>query len=113
MRERRTYVRVLSELQLRYAVVEGEKAEKTSTRDVSGGGLRLVMNEKPRKGDIVAIEVDVPARSRAVSAKAEIVWVSKVENDLWEAGINFTEIAAGDRATILRHVYSSARARRA
>lgn len=105
MRERRKFVRVISNIKLRY---QRNHLPHTGAKsaDLGGGGIRFCTNEEIRKGTNLTLEIDVPGRPRTVPAKASVVWCHKIDENSWEIGTVFTEIDIRDRDKVLMYVYS-------
>ncbi|MFH1539597.1 MAG: PilZ domain-containing protein [bacterium] len=109
MEERRGFVRVVSELRLRYRVLDEGPPKDSSAHDVCGGGLRLITNEKIDEGRILKFDMEVPGSQRAVAAEARVVWSEDMDGGCWEVGTEFTRIEPRDQAKILKYVYSASK----
>lgn len=109
MEERRKFVRVLSELRLRYRPVDAAAAKESSAQEIGGGGLRFITTERLDEGQSLAFDIDVPGSQSAVSAEAEVIWVEDIGGGCWEVGTRFTRIDHRDRDKIMKHVYDASR----
>lgn len=106
MKEQRGFVRVVSELRLRYRVLDEGTPKDSSAHDVGGGGLRFITNENIDEGRILRFDMEVPGAPRAVTAEARVIWSEDMGGGCWEVGTEFTRIEPRDQAKILKYVYS-------
>jgi len=106
MKERRKFVRVISNLVLRYTV-EDVSTTGARTYDVGGGGIRIVTGEGLPVGAALSVEIDLPDSARTIPTRARVVRVQDLGNGFWEVAIEFTEIEDRDRDKVLKHVYFS------
>lgn len=111
--QRRTFFRINCLLDIRYRPADrntGKKDVKAEfksavTKDLSGGGMGILLNEKPDRGSIVEGIVNV---GREVHFLGRIVRINSVTDRGtygYEAGIEFTEIASADRERIIRFIF--------
>jgi hypothetical protein len=107
MKERRKYVRVISDVSLRYKEDESRPDSHSKAKDVGGGGIRFVSNVKLTTGTHLKLEIDVPGSRRTVDARARIIWTRKLDESAWEVATEFTEIDQRDRDKIMKHVFFS------
>ncbi|MEW6200575.1 MAG: PilZ domain-containing protein [bacterium] len=106
MRERRKYVRVISNLALRYKIEE-EFVTGAGSYDIGGGGIRIITGEGIPAGSVLSVEIDLPDHARTIPARARVVWAQDMGNGFWEVAMEFTEIEARDRDKVLKHAYFS------
>jgi len=101
MKEKRERARL--DMNLR---VDWRKATETSniilehpdvTKNISAGGLCLIMDEKIRIGDRLQIRMELPSKKN-INAKAKVLWISELEikcledKKMYYTGIEFTGI---------------------
>jgi len=109
MRERRKFVRVISNIVLRYYILDPIEFATARTYDVGGGGIRFVTDEGLPKDTVLDLEIDLPESARTIRAKSRVVWASDLGNGYWEVATEFIEIDNRDRDKVLKHVYFSYR----
>jgi len=80
--DRRKNIRLDLALPIRYRIVRNHReiqkliSHKTSgSRNLSAGGLCLLVNEDVTKEDIVKLQLTLPDEEKPVVAFAEIVWI--------------------------------------
>jgi len=80
------------------------------TSDLSAGGL-CVLTDSPWPVDArVAIELALSRPRRLVSGFGRVRWVKPLyEKDVFEMGLEFTELQPEGLAAILEHLYRAAR----
>jgi c-di-GMP-binding flagellar brake protein YcgR len=80
------------------------------TRDLSAGGIR-VLTDAPWPIDArVAIKLVLRRPRRLISGFGRVRWVKPLyEKDVFEMGLEFTELAPEGLAAVLEHLYRAAR----
>ncbi|HQP91983.1 MAG TPA: PilZ domain-containing protein [Candidatus Omnitrophota bacterium] len=113
MDERRKYPRLAIDVNVNWKKVES-KGPKTSkkelTRNISEGGVCMVVDEPVRKGDIIELDLELP-NSRIIHANGRVAWASefdiiggKVEQK-YDIGIEFIGLSDADRQEIKKFVF--------
>lgn len=109
MEERRQFVRLPTTARVNYQLVsDASSSDASGTKDISGGGIRLVFNEEIPNGALLDLTVELPDQTPPIPCKGMVVWVEKItdqEPNLWEVGVEFTDISVLDRDAILEFVY--------
>lgn len=112
MEEKRRFVR----LDLN-TIVEWEKTNQNEptgefqSKNISGGGICVIMDEVINIGDILNLKINLPT-SRIINSKGKVVWVESFEimggkrEKKYEAGIEFQGINNEDREEIMKFVFS-------
>lgn len=110
--QRRSYVRVPILLNVMYRIKGDEKIYTTYTKDVSGGGIKIVLPEPLRIRDILQVRLELPAPESPIDCEGEVVWTDKEEilsgNKLEEilyAGVEFTLIDEKERERLIRFLF--------
>lgn len=68
---------------------EGER-KKVILQDLSASGAAVTADRPFEKQEKVRINIDVPAFfDKPIDAEARVVWSKKLENNLWQVGLNF------------------------
>lgn len=106
--ERRKYCRVWLPLEVSYAVV-GKPSEKKRlvTKDVSGGGMRLALEEKLNAGTLLKIELELLKEKKKIQLDARVIWLEPAPDYMecsYEAGIEFINIGLEERIMISNYL---------
>jgi c-di-GMP-binding flagellar brake protein YcgR len=86
-------------------------ADKTTiyalTKDVSPGGVRLTTNMLLPVNTLLKLEIVLSQRRRAVHVMGIVRWWARSihEEELFEIGIEFTQISPDDKMLLLEHTY--------
>jgi c-di-GMP-binding flagellar brake protein YcgR len=76
------------------------------TKDISPGGARLMTNVALPNETPVRMEIVLSKRRKLIQVTGKIRWVRSVyAEELFELGIEFTEIAPEDKMILLEHTY--------
>jgi c-di-GMP-binding flagellar brake protein YcgR len=84
-----------------------EKADVS--RDISGGGMRMMSSQQFIAGDLLDCEIELPAKT-IIHAKGKVVWVKKMESDApqnkvsYNIGVEFFEISDDDKDDLMKLV---------
>ena len=111
MEERRKFVRLDTRLEVSYTALPADKAKRSLTKDVSGGGICFFAEKPLPPGARLQVAMTLPGRETPVNFTAEVVWSEAYEvigkgarQRAVEVGVRFLEIAPQDRDAILQHV---------
>jgi c-di-GMP-binding flagellar brake protein YcgR len=75
------------------------------TQDISPGGVRLMTNVLLPVNTLLRMEI-VLSQRRVIHAVGTVRWArSMYEEELFEMGIEFTQISANDKMLLLEHTY--------
>ena len=76
------------------------------TKDVSPGGVRLLTNVLLPVNTLLKMEIVLSQRRRQVHAMGVVRWAhSMYEEEMFEIGIEFTQISPDDKMLLLEHTY--------
>lgn len=93
-KERRSFKRIpLNEsIKVKIKCIPTNKALKPigNIRNISFGGISIYQNKKLKNGDMV--EGNLMRKKQKLPFQGEVIWVSKIEEELFELGIKFTNI---------------------
>ena len=113
MKEPRRFVRIQAQLPVTYRVLPSPAKIRSTTCDVAGSGLCLLVQEPLARGAQVQLELRLPDRDRPVTATGEVMWcehhrvVGKSEQqDLIKTGVRFLHLDGHDQDAILQYVAS-------
>jgi len=76
------------------------------TVNISAGGMCVLMADPMREGLTPTITFELPDDPKPVVAKARIVWcrTSRIDPELYEVGLTFTEMSDENRRRVLEFV---------
>lgn len=111
MKEQRMFERVSAAMKIRYEVIDKLPGAKTATsKDISGGGIRLALDEALSPGTNLKLDIEIPGEANKItSAYGKVVWSRKVEivgarpGNYYETGIQFTKADALTLGRIFKH----------
>ncbi len=74
------------------------------SRDVSAGGLKVIMSEFLPKGSKLKVELFLENVKRLFRARARLVWVEQLpwRDDAFRVGMEFMEIEKRDKAELMK-----------
>jgi len=111
--QRRNYVRVPILLNVMYRVKGDEKIYTTSTKDLSGGGMKIVLPEMLKIRDILQVRLELPSPESPIDCEGKVVWIDTEEilnNNKLEkisyAGVEFTLIDEKERERLIRFLFN-------
>jgi len=116
MEEKREFVRLDLNVKVdwkRIGATSEPTAEFTNeTKNISAGGLCLVVNEKLEAGEELQIGMELPS-GEIIDVKGRVVWVSEYEifgreqEKIYDVGIQFMNISKKERKEINEFVLAS------
>lgn len=112
MVEKRKYIRLRTPIEVVYQVIKKHKhrvSTPSAVKDLSGGGIRIVVKHDLRVGDLLGLEIQIPHFEKSVEAVAEVVWLGSSredETEVREAGLRFRDIEPKALHRILEYVHS-------
>jgi len=111
MEERRRFVRLDTQLKVKYTVLPQTAAKPTVTKDVGGGGVCFFADEMLQPGTTLQVEMTLPGRDTPAPFTAEVIWCEQYEvigktkrERAIEVGVRFAEVAPVDQQAIMSHV---------
>ncbi len=115
--QRRTFFRFSCLLNIKYRTFEHKETKsegrgefkETMTKDLSGGGLCLLVKEKPRNGWFLEGIINVGAEVRFLGRIVRVINVHEKGIFSYEVGIEFDEIKNIDRERIISYIFDSQR----
>jgi c-di-GMP-binding flagellar brake protein YcgR len=109
-KERRKYVRLKACVAVKYTVVGKPGTVTVSSKNISAGGLCLLVKEELAKDTPLQLEFKLPDLNNSIGALGRVVWQRRFESKggktqvYFETGIEFTGISDFDRFNINRYV---------
>jgi len=113
--EKRAFRRLLFNVEVEYKVVSAPEelsALMVHSKNISAGGIRLVILEKLDLGTILALKFFLPDSTKPTCATGRVVWTEEYtigtldSSKAYDAGIEFVSIKQEDRARIHNYVHS-------
>ena len=101
MQQRRIFERIAIPLKIKYEVIEKPPIiKKAGSKDISGGGMRLALEENLNIGIHLKLHIGIPSeKNKTTTAYGKVVWVGgKIEvtgkktETYYETGIEFTKV---------------------
>ncbi|MBP2640086.1 MAG: ycgR 2 [Firmicutes bacterium] len=114
--QQRNFVRIDARLSVGLQVIQPNDTAEMMTvisKDISGGGILLVVKNRLYTGDHVKLSIDLPTY-QLIRCHGQIVRVEKPQEDLmvyWIA-IRFTDILENDRSKIIQYIFKKQLERR-
>ena len=71
------------------AVIGQNKKKSLIAKDLSVRGVGVIGNYSFKVGDAVTVIIQKPFSQKCVQKKAKVVWCSELEQNMWEAGLDF------------------------
>lgn len=106
-KEKRKYLRFDCSVKATYELVdEYANPKEAFTKDVSRGGLRLVLNQEIPAQSKIKIHFHIPKEKEPIDAIAEVVWIRKdLQKGVLHTGLKFVKISPSNKARLLEHAY--------
>ena len=119
MQERRKFPRFRLSVQVRWQRYSGDAGaapqNKGRVKNISAGGVCLVLQEGIEVGDVLAIEIELPG-GKNILAKGRVIWIDKnvkigeAEKVGYEGGVEFFDINKQTRKELDRFLFDLSRA---
>lgn len=112
-KERRSHIRFRKALEVDYSIENNPRLNnRCKTVDISEGGMKLLLEEKPAKGSILSLKVILPDIRKVAEVKGEVVWLEDVAQSdqsgkrFFCSGIKFAEIKQPPGNPLLEYIRS-------
>jgi c-di-GMP-binding flagellar brake protein YcgR len=109
--ERRKSLRINASLVVRYSIEKRYSINSGKMKDVSSGGMRLILNEKLKEEAFILLEFDLPDGKEIIKAEGKVIWSSGEfgERDesgkrLFQTGIQFVNIKAEGKKRLVTYI---------
>ena len=94
--DNRLFERIEGELAVRYSPRGSDKEYCTTTKNVSGGGVRMTLLKRLRPGTVLDLEIFRYDSNIKTRCRGKVVWIwdealDKKEDRLFEVGIQFLD----------------------
>lgn len=98
--------KVLIELLTNGQTPEDKSIVNALTKDISPGGVRIMTDVNLPAGTLLKLEIVLSQRRRRLRAAGIVRWARSVYGeDLFEMGIEFSQISPEDKMLLLEHTY--------
>ena len=110
--ERRQAFRINTSLIVKYSMEKKHHIRLNGRiKDLSSGGMQLLVNEKLFEGTLLLLEFDLPASKNAVCAEGKVIWNKGnfserdgIGRRTFQAGIQFVNIKPDDKNRLITYI---------
>lgn len=111
-RERRQSMRIDTALIVKYSLEEKQHMKPNGRmRDLSSGGMRLLVNEKLKEGVLLLLEFDIPNTKDVIAAEGRVIWAdggfterNEIGQRIFQTGIQFINIKSNDKDRLASYI---------
>ena len=110
--ERRKFPRLNLAVDIEYSLLQKEQSLKVEvlSKNISSGGICLIVYEKVKIGDSLALVINLPEGESPIQVKGIVKWIGgfilSVDNkSSWDVGVEFIGINEADREKLTRYVF--------
>lgn len=107
IKERRVYPRLGIYHLAKYRLISRpqEPLVVASVKDISGGGIRLKVDEKIPLSSVIQVYINFPHISEPIPSLAKVVWIRKIHrSNRYEVGLQFLEMENILRQAVIKQV---------
>jgi len=115
VQERRRFVRLTTNVRVKWKKIidtyEDIAEHINDTKNISGGGICLMVDERLGVGDRLYLEIELPTK-KIIYSKGRVVWIKEYEiigqphKKSYDTGIEFLEIGDKDREDIKKFIFT-------
>lgn len=112
--ERRQEMRFKDDIELEYNIEKKSRFKNGKGIDISGGGMKLMLDEKLPNGAIMHLKFYAPGRKEAIEVEGEVVWTKETEAEdlsgkrFFRSGIKFIGVKEFSGTYLRQYVASLA-----
>jgi Tfp pilus assembly protein PilZ len=92
LKDHRLFERFPSRFPTKFKDTRDEFGANVYLRDASAFGIKIATRERLFLNDHIALEVALPDGHAPMVLKGRAVWVNRIEDQLWEVGVQFHKI---------------------
>jgi c-di-GMP-binding flagellar brake protein YcgR len=108
--EKRKFPRLPLNVNVQYEIlkVSALRAEETGSKNISAGGICLVVPKKVNIGDLLRLRLSLPGEVNFIMVKGKVIWVEEFSvtpasyHKAYDCGIEFVDVSAEDQKNISR-----------
>ncbi|MBP7792442.1 MAG: PilZ domain-containing protein [Candidatus Goldbacteria bacterium] len=110
--EKRTDKRAEFNEEIKYKLIGDDTSNiqldfnKAAAKNVSCGGLCLVMSHKINEGNVIRVEIPVNNNTRQIKAFCEVQWCKENEAGLFDIGASFIALKEDDLKYLNEYITS-------
>ena len=105
MRERRKYVRFPLVTSVTYILASNpDKKDCCLSRNISGEGINLYLEENVNIGDKLNIKFALPLDAEPIEGEGEVIWINKHGERGKETGVKFINMPEGSIERIDKYI---------
>lgn len=109
--ERRKYPRLNVNTEVEYSIVNNPEVEKSFTKNISAGGICLIVYEDILPQTVLELKIYLPNNPQPIKATGKVVWKSEFiittdKRARFDVGIEFLDISDTDRQVVAQHIFS-------
>ena len=118
LEERRQFPRFNFSVEVRWEKIAGDAEKKpqnkSDSKNLSVGGIRLILNDKVAVGDILELDVRM-SETKTIRCKGRVVWLDTFQitggqdRSGYEGGIQFLDMTEEVQREISRFLFDSSR----
>lgn len=96
--KRRLFYRIEGEVKVKYCPEGDKRKQYTTTKNISGGGMRIKLGKKITPSTILDLEIFRKKLNVSASCKGKIIWIAYVprkgkRKGHFEAGVKFIDLS--------------------
>ena len=99
-KERRKFIRLDATIDVKYKILKMGKKGEAVSKNISGEGIRLSVNEEIPPASILLLEMKIPVYPESIIAKGIVIWSKKSE-----IGVKFIKINPINKTRIFKYIY--------
>ena len=110
--ERRKFPRLNLAVDIEYSVLQKEPFLKVEvqSKNLSSGGICLIVYEKVKVGDNLALVINLPEGERPIQVKGIVRWIGEFilsadKKNSWDVGVEFEGISEAEREKLSQYVF--------
>ena len=111
-RERRQAIRINASFVVKYSVKKKPYTKLNAhMKDLSHGGMRLLINEKLEEGVLLLLEFNIPDTTDAISTEGKVIWTEgefserdEAGRRIFQTGIQFINIKTADKEKLVSYI---------
>ena len=107
--EKRKFPRLQLNVKVKYEVLKGSplRAEENLSKNVSAGGIRLMVSEKIDIGALLRLKLSLHGEVNFIIVKGTVVWTEEFsvnEYKAYDCGIEFVDVSPLNQENISRYL---------
>ena len=106
MAEQRKFIRLDSSISVRYHINKNQTKNPvtTVTKNISAGGLRIIVKERMPIGSSIDISLQMPNETHIIPIVGEVVWTIENKDRSFDVGIKYIDVNPQDIQKITDYV---------